>query len=391
MIKGARMKYINVHIVVMHLTLITWAYAMVEDVKNNPHFAYSKHVLDDHLKNLSEFDSIIDFGCRDGITTHYLYRCTRPKVTSKIIGLDPSLRHIIAAKTRQVAHLLQPAKLPAVAAVQQLTRKESFSSSPLEVSTLSSSCQLEVGIQASADLSKGDGPLEDFPFYQRTLTSEETSAQAADLSTSLVHIQDIDSRDRLAFYVDNLVTLSYKESRARLVTSFNNLHTFTAKENFFESVCALFKDNGILLMTTQLESPHITTILALLQKKVTETPWKEAFANFYAQTAYAPVSSMEALRTLLKKYKFNKAEIVSEERYCTNKQNVSSYLEHEFYAFNQFVSLSSEQKKQLCDSIAQEYMLHFPAKNGSIPLPNTVIVKAQRHLYAPFSGIGWKH
>lgn len=385
------MKYINARIVLTQLIIITSLRAMDDDAKHNPHFAYSRHVIEDHLKSVSEFDSIIDFGCRNGITTHYLYTRTNPKNTSKIIGLDPSVRNIIAAKTRQVAHILQPAQSTVNAPKHQLTRKESFSSSPLQVSSLSTTYPLEVGVPAQEDQSQSNGSPGNFSFYQRTLTAKEILKPELDLSTSLVHIQDVDSRGRLAFYVDNLVTLSYKESRAGLVTSFNNLHTFANKEVFFDSICKLFKDNGVLLLTTQLESVHLTTILQLLQKKVSETPWKDTFADFNVEDGYVPVSSIEELITLLKNYKFKKADIISEERYCTSQHNVSAYLEHEFYAFAPFGSLSTEQKKQLCDSVAQEYTHYFPAKDGIIALPNTVIVKAQRHLYSPLAGIGWRH
>lgn len=384
------MKYIRAQIVVTQLLIIACMYAMNDNAKNDPHFAYLRHVIEDYLKNLSEFDSIIDFGCRNGITTHYLYSRTNPKKTSKIIGLDPSVRHIIAAKSRQVAHLMQSTQSTANDHIHQLMRKKSFSSSPLQVSTLSSSDPIEAVEIAHADQLPNSVP-DNYSFYQRTLAAADTLKPELDLSTSLVHLQNVDSRDRLAFYVDNLVTLTYRESRAQLVTSFNNIHTFAIKEVFFDSICKLFKDNGILLLTTQLESPQLTTILNVLQNKVTEAPWKNVFTHFHAKAAYVPLSSIEELKKLLKKYKFNKAEIILEERYCTNQQSVSSYLEHEFYAFIPFGSLSPEQKKQLCDSVAQEYIRTFPPKNGTIFLPNTVIVKAQRHLYSPLAGIGWKH
>lgn len=385
------MKYINARIVLIQLIIITSPHAMDNDAKHNPHFAYSRHVVEDHLKNVSEFDSIIDFGCRNGITTHYLYTRTNPKTTAKVIGLDPSVRYIIAAKTRQVSHLLLPAKSPAVVAVQQFTRKESFSSSPLQVSTLSTSYPLEVEASAHADQSLNNESVENFSFYQRTLAAKETTKPELDLSTSLVHIQDVDSRDRLEFLVDNLLTLSYEGSRAQLVTSFNNLPTFSNKEIFFSNIVKLIKDNGTLLLTTQLESPELKTILHILQNKVTETPWRDLFVHFNAESSYMPVSSIQELKILLKKYRFSKADIISEERYCTTPQNVSAYLDQEFYAFAPFSFLSAEQKKQLCDSVAQEYIRYHPAINGSIPLPHTVIVKAQRHIPAVFSGLGWKH
>ncbi len=380
------MKYMTIHAFMMQFLAIPFLCAMDDDAKHNPHFAYSRHVIDDHLKTVCEFDSIIDFGCRNGITTHYLYTKTNPKKTSRIVGLDPSVRYIIAAKERQSRHLLAPVTSPAAAPAQQLTRKESFSSSPLEVSTLSTSYPLQVSEPADKDESH-----DDFSFYQRTLVAKETSNPELDLYTSFIHTQDIDSRDRLEFLVDNLVTISYEGSRAQLVTSFNNLPTFLNKEIFFSNIAKLLKDNGTLLLTTQLESSELKTILDILKTKVTETPWRDLFARFNTEEFYKPLSSMEELKKLLKKYNFNRADIISEERYCTSHHNVSAYLEHEFYAFAPFRFLSVDQKKQLCDSVAQEYMHHYPAENGSIPLPHTVIVKAQRHISSVFSGVGWKH
>jgi trans-aconitate methyltransferase len=362
---------------------------MEEDVKNNPHLSYAKHILEKHVK-LSDYDSILDYGCRNGATTHYMY-LSASKKTSRIIGLDSSTKNIVDARTRQITTLLESAHCTANHShIGALTKKESFSSSPIEASSLTSSSRVE--IKAIEAQSESSCPIDECSFYYRTIVPEETSAtESFEHSTSLMQWHIMGPSDRLTFCVDNLVALSYQGNRAQLVTSFDTMHLFRNKDRVIRNMVTVLKDNGTLLMTTHVESMHTKVIFELLNSKIKETPWSQAFQNFNLEAEYSPLTSIEELKELLRKNNFKTISTLTEERYCNSKEQVSSYLEQDFSVFFQFRSLLPEQKKQLCDAIAQEYINHFPAKKGSIDLPESLIVKASRHIYSPFSGSGWRH
>lgn len=382
------MKYINTKILLLQLIVITSLYAMDAQESNDPHFAYARHVIEKHL-NLTEFDSIIDFGCRNGSTTHYMHEHAR-KNTLKIIGLDPSLAAIAQAQKRQLIVQFKDEAFNS-SPKQSLTRKESFSSSPSPGSTSYLSSEIDLGVP---EYQEDATPVQDVSFYQRTITPENRSfSNPINLATSIVHIPT----DRIKFFVDNLVSLSYPsltrdtDKRAQLVTSFNNIHSFHDKNIFFTNMITLLRDNGTLLITTQLQSTHSQLIYDIFIKKVSETPWKEHFQNFFIEEACTFFTSLHEIQELLKKHMFRNSDIICQKRYCDTRETMSIYLQQEFEIFRQFRGLSVEQKKQLCDAIAHEYTLSIPRVNDSIPLPESVIVKARRHIFAPFSGLGWKH
>lgn len=345
------MNYMDKKWLSLQLIICVTLSAMEDNAVEDPHFAYSRHVIQEHL-NLSEYDSIIDVACRDGKTTHYMNECTHPQKTTKIVGLDPYIYNIACALTRQKASLLTHAK------------SSPLSSSPLQTSTVS--------------------PL------PSEINLEVHSYQSPAQSTSL-------AADRLKFLVDNLIIVSYPtlehspDKRAQLVTNFDALHRFEDKNIFFQNIITLLKDNGTLLMTTRLASAQSQIIVALFQKQISLTPWKDYFYNFLIDIEYAPLTSLEELNTLLKTHKFSKTEIITQKRYCKSKGALSSYLQQEFNIFHHFLRLSAEHKKQLCNSIAHEYSLLCSDSNGSIILPESLIVKTHRHVYSPFAGTGWNH
>lgn len=335
------------------------------DATNDPHFAYSKRVIAHHLP-LKEFDSIIDFGCRDGKTTRHMARNIIQSKATKIVGLDPSVRNIANARMHQNVTTKTPSAL--------LKRKESFSSSPLQVSALS----ITEVIAAQPTLAENI-----FSENEWCMTSTHSVEQPSNLCNSAL-LQKAESLARIQFLVDSLVDFSYsnaqpiEDKRVQLVTSFDTVQRFHNKDNFFKNICELLKDNGTLLLTTHFESPHSRALSALFQEHVKQMPYKNHFEPFHLDKEYCPFNSLTELHLFLRRYSFKRPEIITQQRYAPHSNDLSMYLEHVFQLFIPFVSLPSDQKKLLCDSIAADYALLFSQEDKSIQLPESIIVKATR-------------